>query len=422
MTAYALEDLPDEVRARIARHACGVLPEVAVLPPALRRIAGFAPASRARVGASTVLEALAGSDGEELRTRVAAVAGPRLTGPATDPVEQAARAWLLRPEGAAELLEEALDRLRAAEQVGAEEAARRKADRLQVELDAARRALADSRADLEAELEDVRAENRKLRRRLGEARAQVREAQSGDESRLEAAARARADAETRAAALQEELTASRAEVARLQERLRARRSDTRAERDEASLRVRVLLDTLAAAAGGLRRELALPAVTGAPGERLERELAAAGEPAGRWPVRSATELEQLLSMPRARLLVDGYNVSKGLWPDISLAVQRQRLLAGLAALVARTGAETTVVFDAAATTSRPVTAAPRGVKVLFSPPGVIADDVIVDLVAAEPSGRVVLVVSDDAQVARDVARGGARPVPVSLLGERFGAS
>ena len=126
-------------------------------------------------------------------------------------------------------------------------------------------------------------------------------------------------------------------------------------------------------------------------------------------------LEQYLAMPRARLLVDGYNVSKAEWPASSLEAQRIRLLTGLAPLVARTGAETTVVFDAAASTVRPVVPTPRGVKALFSPPGVIADDVLRDLVAAEPSGRVLVVVTDDQAVARDVVRDGARCVPTSAL-------
>jgi len=78
---------------------------------------------------------------------------------------------------------------------------------------------------------------------------------------------------------------------------------------------------------------------------------------------SAGILEQLLTMPRARLLVDGYNVSKGAWAGSSLEAQRQRLLRSLAPLVARTGVETTVVFDAANLTSRPVVAAPRAVDV-----------------------------------------------------------
>jgi predicted RNA-binding protein with PIN domain len=126
-------------------------------------------------------------------------------------------------------------------------------------------------------------------------------------------------------------------------------------------------------------------------------------------------LEQYLTMPRARLIVDGYNVSKTAWGSSSLEAQRTRLLNGLAPLVARTGAETTVVFDAGASSSRPVVSSPRGVKVRFSPEGVIADDVIRDLVSAEPEGRVVVVVTSDQAVARDVVRAGARSVAAEAL-------
>jgi rRNA-processing protein FCF1 len=42
------------------------------------------------------------------------------------------------------------------------------------------------------------------------------------------------------------------------------------------------------------------------------------------------------------------------------------------------------------------------VRVLFSPRDVLADDVIRDLVAAEPPGRPVAVVTSDQEVVRDV--------------------
>ena len=51
--------------------------------------------------------------------------------------------------------------------------------------------------------------------------------------------------------------------------------------------------------------------------------------------------------------------------------------------------------------------APRGVRVLFSAPGEIADDVIRRLVAAEPEGRPLMVVSSDKEVA-DRRRPGRR--------------
>jgi predicted RNA-binding protein with PIN domain len=46
--------------------------------------------------------------------------------------------------------------------------------------------------------------------------------------------------------------------------------------------------------------------------------------------------------------------------------------------------------------------------VLYSREGVIADDVIRELVAAEPPGRPVVVVTSDNAVVADVVRGGAR--------------
>ena len=73
---------------------------------------------------------------------------------------------------------------------------------------------------------------------------------------------------------------------------------------------------------------------------------------------------------------------------MTLADQRMRLIRSLGAIAARTSAEVTVVFDGAAVTAPP--AAIRGVRVLFSPPGVIADQIVKDLAAAEPrrpSGR-----------------------------------
>ena len=126
-------------------------------------------------------------------------------------------------------------------------------------------------------------------------------------------------------------------------------------------------------------------------------------------------LEQLLALPRVHLVVDGYNVTKTAWPELALEKQRDRLLAGLAPVAARSGAEMTVVFDAADKKERPPVNRPRGVRVLFSPLGVIADDVIRELVDAEPQGRPVVVVTSDQEVVRDVARAGARPVAAPAL-------
>jgi predicted RNA-binding protein with PIN domain len=60
------------------------------------------------------------------------------------------------------------------------------------------------------------------------------------------------------------------------------------------------------------------------------------------------------------------------------------------------------------------------VRVLFSLPDEIADDLIRRLVDAEPVGRTLIVVTSDRQVALDVARSGAWTVASSVLLARFG--
>jgi predicted RNA-binding protein with PIN domain len=202
----------------------------------------------------------------------------------------------------------------------------------------------------------------------------------------------------------------------LGEAQRARQSD-RAERGGEAMRARLLLDALLAAAQGLRRELALPPVETLPADALdspdERPVAA---PGGRAldPADPAL-LEQLLAVPRAHLLVDGYNVTKLEWGGSSLEEQRARLLRELAPVVARSGAEVTVVFDGADLRHRPAVSAPRGVRVRFSPADVTADEVVRELVRAEPEGRTVVVVSSDQEVADFAAKAGARPIPSVAL-------
>ena len=62
---------------------------------------------------------------------------------------------------------------------------------------------------------------------------------------------------------------------------------------------------------------------------------------------------------------------------------------------------------------------PRGVRVLFSAPDELADDLIRRLVAAEPGGRAVLVVTADQQVVRDVRARAAWTVPSAVLLSRL---
>ncbi|MGH3327032.1 MAG: NYN domain-containing protein, partial [Streptomycetales bacterium] len=131
-------------------------------------------------------------------------------------------------------------------------------------------------------------------------------------------------------------------------------------------------------------------------------------------------LDQLLALPEVHLVIDGYNVTKAGYGSLTLAEQRFRLLGGLAGLAAQSGAEITCVFDGADLRGPVPLAAPRGVRVLFSRTGETADELICRLVHAEPTGRPVVVVSSDREVAEGVRRTGARPVPAAMLLRRLG--
>jgi predicted RNA-binding protein with PIN domain len=212
---------------------------------------------------------------------------------------------------------------------------------------------------------------------------------------------------------------SRAEL----ERLRAELAAAREGRSVEDMRIRLLLDTVLEASQGLRRELALPPVSVRPAETVD-----AVEPGRMTPKdianRALSEddpaiVDQLLALPQAHLVVDGYNVTKTGYPQMPLEKQRLRLLGQLAQLAAQTGAETTCVFDGAELAAPVLLAPPRGVRVLFSKPGVTADELIRRLVRAEPPGRPVIVVSTDREVADGVARAGARPVASAVLLKRF---
>ena len=413
--AASLDRLPAGVRRQVLALAAAVLPDVPDLPGTLRSVATFAPARRVRRGGTAIADALADP---ELRARVGTLAAPTVAADAPD-ADRAALLWLSGedPETLAVLVER-VGATRSADPGAGEEA-----DRLRGRLEAARDEERSLRARHRDEVAELKEQHKVLRTRLGQARAAERDALSRVAGLEQDLAAAREAARAPAAA-EAEVRRLRAQVAELGAQVERLRSAGRAEREDGAVRARLLLESVIDAAAGLRRELSLPAVEGSPAARVEEELEARSgargpSQSGALGVDSPALLSQLLSLPRARLVVDGYNVSKAAWPDSSLEAQRARLLTGLAPLAGRTGAETTVVFDAHAVDHRPVVPTPRGVRVLFSARGVLADDVIRDLVAAEPAGRAVVVVTSDRAVADDVRRAGFRvagaPALIGLL-------
>jgi predicted RNA-binding protein with PIN domain len=415
--------LPEPVRLRALSLAADALGQIPAdqLPAPLRRVASFAPARRARLAGTQIAAAL--ESDEPFRERVATqvrVALPTVAGaldekappPAADPVEVAAVAYLLRSEGWSDLVAAARS-LRPEPADTRDQSAT--VERLQQKLRDAREQLRAAQARTKDQVAEVKKDNAELRRKLGEARQQLTAA----EEAASAALSRQENAQKEAAALTADVRRLRARIAELEASTSAARRSARDERDMATLRTRLLLDTLLDSAQGLRRELALPPVTGSPADSVEgavRRDAGATSPTTR---ALATDdpafLEELLTLPRAHLIVDGYNVTKTAWASAPLESQRTRLVNGLAPLVARNRAEVTVVFDGADLDEPPLVTAPRGVRVRFSPPDVIADDLIRDLLEVEPQGRPVVVVSSDREVAGHAARVGAHAVQSAAL-------
>jgi predicted RNA-binding protein with PIN domain len=427
--------LPDAVRQRVVALAAAALGGMATdeLPLPLKRVARFAPNRRARLAGPLIAAQLAADT--LLRQRLAAAvvetAGDLGTAVAegtppgaADPTEVAALAYLCRPPAWRDLIATATDALRTdTEQAlhGArvreleQRVARAEHDRTVARTEAEK--LRDELGRLREETGGLRDDVRRLTRAVRELEGRERKAADLLATERGRAARATADHDA-------EVRRLKARLAEAESQAGAVRSSAKEARAVDDARLWLLLETIGQAAVGLRRELALE-----PTERLPADFVAdvaADRPEGALPARARaleaddpTRLDQLLAMPKAHLLVDGYNVTKTGYGELSLEHQRSRLITGLGGIAAQTGAEVTVVFDGAERIVG-LPPAPRGVRVLFSKKGETADDLIRRLVRAEPAGRPVVVISSDREVADGVRRHGAYPLGSSALLRRLG--
>jgi predicted RNA-binding protein with PIN domain len=128
--------------------------------------------------------------------------------------------------------------------------------------------------------------------------------------------------------------------------------------------------------------------------------------------------EYLLSSSSV-VIVDGYNVTKTNWSHLDLEVQRERLIDELETLANRRRNEVVVVFDGTEQFGT-ATRRRRGVRVVFSPMGVLADDVIRREVAYLDAERSITVVTNDRAIRNDVARCGANLMRSEALLEVLG--
>lgn len=426
--------LPDGVRRRVVQIVSDGFGGLTVteLPAQLRQYARFTPSRRAKFAGNAMAAAL---ESEPLfRQRIAErlkEAQPELSGaleagsppPAADPLDVAAAAYVMRPPGWVKLVTAAGEEAQRADAERADEENRAEVERLRAELARAREHTRSETERLRGDLDSARRETDSLHRKLRSALSDVKRSAAALRKLQGELDAVRADGQVQVSAAESESRRLKARLGESEAALEAARRAAREGRSVEDMRVRLLLDTVLDAAQGLRRELALPPVSVRPAETVD-----AVEPGRMSPkdiaARALSEddpavLDQLLALPQAHLVVDGYNVTKTGYPQMPLEKQRLRVLGQLAQLAAQTGAEVTCVFDGAELAAPVLLAPPRGVRVLFSKPGVTADELIRQLVRAEPPGRPVIVVSTDREVADGVARAGARPVASAVLLKRF---
>jgi predicted RNA-binding protein with PIN domain len=418
--------LPDAVRQRVLALANETLSQLPFeeIPAKLRVAAKFTSAKRWKLAASALAVALEAESLFRLRVAEAAEAAqPAVaeavrraeTPAAADPVELATLAYLLRPDGWPGYLERA-------DHVLAERAERsRSAERdelvtkLQTQLDEAREALHEHAERAVADLARARADAEGLRKHIRQLTGQMRAAERSAVAAGEELAAERRRADAAEAAAQAEIRRLKAKLAESESAMEGAKRVARGNRGAEDARLWLLLDTVTGAVQGLRRELALTPTDERPADLMEQPTTSGAAASGVLPpTDDPALLDRLLELPHVHLVVDGYNVTKTGYGDLTLEAQRRRLTKGLAALAARTGAEVTCVWDGA---ERPpaMPTQPRGVRVLFSPPGQIADVMIRRLVANEPDGRPVVVVSTDKEVAGGVRRSGAYAIPAASL-------
>ena len=97
------------------------------------------------------------------------------------------------------------------------------------------------------------------------------------------------------------------------------------------------------------------------------------------------------------ILIDGYNVSLNSFGNLSLELQRDRIVACATSVEARFHPSCLVVFDGQSSGTRG--RIQSKVHVVFSPSGVTADDVIVERIRVTPRDKPVLVVTSDRNLA-----------------------
>jgi hypothetical protein len=176
--------LPDAVRTRVialAAESLGRMP-VDQLPPPLKRVASFAPARRAKLAGNQIAGVL--ETDETFRERVAVQVRAQLpelagaldegTAPAAaDPVELAALAYLLRPDGWEDTVTRGAQAVHAERSSALDRQTDEQLERLRRQLEDVQAELREARERSRQQVADLKAENSQLRHKLRVARARL---------------------------------------------------------------------------------------------------------------------------------------------------------------------------------------------------------------------------------------------------------
>ena len=269
--------LPEQVRTRVIAYGSDVLGgmRTSELPPSLRRVARFEPRRRARLVGPQIAAQL--ETDPTFRSRVASrveqvwpelAEGLRegVVPPAADPVTVAACAYLLRPPGWTEVVEDIRSTLE--QHAGAKEAdeAAEAVESVRRQLKEAHRTHQEELARLRTQIKEQRSEISELRRKVHHERRRAKDAMS----RAEQVENQNTDRETEFTSLVNTLKVEnrqlRSRLTSAEKQVEIARKSVRTGRNADEARLRVLLDVLVASAHGLRRELALPASLDSPAD------------------------------------------------------------------------------------------------------------------------------------------------------------
>ena len=335
--------------------------------------------------------------------------------------------WLHRKPGWEWRLESVASEARYAGLLGEESRRRADAERQREQAEHERAVAEAARIDAVEHAERVTAEARRLDAELAATLEQLGVARAEREELVDRADSAGRRAQRAEATVGRERTLWRQERARWDHErssLAAGQSEAPSAEEGAGGDADVSVDVEAArdAVRAAAEALGLPRL--APAEEAGGDHVRRAQVGRRRPVRPGRGLDAgspegvfaLLAHDDIVVYVDGYNVAKRAWPTLAVDLQRDRLVDCLARVCARTGGAFEVVFDGADVV-RP--AAPRAaagpVRVRFSLPDVLADDEILDRVAALDPAVPVAVVTSDREVQRGVAAHGANVIDADAL-------